>query len=99
MWRAVNNPTMRIFGIQHSNEWYFLQVRKNRKSMSVVKNSIPNMVSTNSSLWFQYVKIPKNEEIDSLYHQRTQSYVATINSTIVLPSDKETATDIKIIEI
>ena len=94
MWRAVNDPTMRIFGIQHNNKWYFLKVRNNR--MIVFKQSIPNMVSTNSSLWFQYVENPKKGEIHSLYHQTTQFYVATINSKTVLSSNNETATDIEI---
>ena len=98
MWRAVNDTTMRIFGIQHNNEWYFLKASKNDRSMIVFEQSIQDMVSTNSSLWFQYAKIPSTNKF-SLYHQQTQSYVAIINSKLGLSNITQIASGIDIGEI
>ena len=96
MWRSVTKPTMRIFGIQHSNEWYFLKASKNGRSLIVFKQSIQDMVSTNSSLWFQYAKIPTSTNKYSLYHQQTQSYVAIINSKLELSNITQIASGIDI---
>ena len=96
MWRAENNPEMLIFGIEINSEWYFLQVRANGESMIVVRQSIPDMVSTNSSRWFEYVKDYKRPGMHFLYHQRTHSYIRRVNNTIALSRNSETASAIEI---
>ena len=96
MWRAANDPRRRIFGIQINNDWYFLQVCNNCKSMSVVRQSIPDMVSINSRRWFEYVEVNERPENHFLYHPRTQSYIKINNNKIELSRTAQTASGIEI---
>ena len=95
MWQATKKPQMRMFGIQIEKEWYVLTLRKNGRCFHLARRRAPNMVSPNSSDWFEYKKILRRG-VYVLRHKKSRAYITTSNNQIKPTSSCQSALSIDI---